>query len=180
MCAEVLVLPSPRHRYSEATHIRAREDNGPDIVENLLCLCPTCHVLFDAGALHRLPVRSPPPPALGWQRPAAARKRAVGAPQALRPSIDAHPLGPWPGTTVRPHSPTTKIRASCGPAPAHRRQIPSFCLVRSDAARVPPALEEPLLQLFPEGSWVLLERQVELPEGKLPSRSQLRSVTHRH
>ncbi|WP_329619367.1 HNH endonuclease [Streptomyces sp. NBC_01255] len=50
MCAEVLVLPSPRHRYSEAAHIRAREDNGPDIVENLLCLCPTCHVLFDAGA----------------------------------------------------------------------------------------------------------------------------------
>ncbi|MEU6215105.1 HNH endonuclease [Streptomyces sp. NPDC047023] len=28
----------------------AREDNGPDIVENLLCLCPTCHVLFDTGA----------------------------------------------------------------------------------------------------------------------------------
>lgn len=50
MCATVLALPSPRHRYSEAAHIRAREDNGPDIVENLLCLCPTCHVLFDAGA----------------------------------------------------------------------------------------------------------------------------------
>ncbi|WP_434403122.1 HNH endonuclease [Streptomyces sp. NBC_01353] len=29
------------------------EDNGPDIVENLLCLCPTCHVLFDAGAWSR-------------------------------------------------------------------------------------------------------------------------------
>ncbi|CAM5551718.1 HNH endonuclease [Streptomyces avidinii] len=50
MRAEVLVLPSPRHRYSEAAHIRAREDNGPDIVENLLRLCPTCHILFDAGA----------------------------------------------------------------------------------------------------------------------------------
>ncbi|MEU9034865.1 HNH endonuclease [Streptomyces sp. NPDC048352] len=50
MCAQVLALPSPRHRYSEAAHIRAREDNGPDIVENLLCLCPTCHVLFDTGA----------------------------------------------------------------------------------------------------------------------------------
>ncbi|MGW2303980.1 HNH endonuclease [Streptomyces sp. NPDC001809] len=50
MCAVVLVLPSPRHRYSEAAHIRAREDDGPDVVENLLCLCPNCHVLFDAGA----------------------------------------------------------------------------------------------------------------------------------
>ncbi|MFD7627803.1 HNH endonuclease [Streptomyces sp. NPDC059851] len=50
MCAAVLVLPSPRHRYSEAAHIRAREDDGPDVVENLLCLCPNCHVLFDAGA----------------------------------------------------------------------------------------------------------------------------------
>lgn len=50
MCATVLALPSPRHRYSEAAHIRAREDNGPDIVENRLCLCPTCHVLFDTGA----------------------------------------------------------------------------------------------------------------------------------
>ncbi|MFI9583492.1 HNH endonuclease [Streptomyces sp. NPDC052236] len=50
MCATALVLPSPRDRYSEAAHIRAREDNGPDIVENLLCLCPNCHVLYDAGA----------------------------------------------------------------------------------------------------------------------------------
>lgn len=49
-CTEILVLPPPRHRYSEAAHIRAREDGGPDIVENLLCLCPNCHTLFDAGA----------------------------------------------------------------------------------------------------------------------------------
>ncbi|MFC4464020.1 HNH endonuclease [Streptomyces xiangluensis] len=44
------VLPSPRHRYSEAAHIRAREDGGPDLTENLLCLCPNCHVRFDGGA----------------------------------------------------------------------------------------------------------------------------------
>ncbi|MFG2148833.1 HNH endonuclease [Streptomyces sp. NPDC048696] len=50
MCDTVLTLPAPRARYSEAAHIQAREDHGPDIVENLLCLCPNCHVLFDAGA----------------------------------------------------------------------------------------------------------------------------------
>ncbi|MHC3456144.1 HNH endonuclease [Streptomyces prasinus] len=50
ICATTLVLPSPRHRYSEAAHIRAREHGGPDLTENLLCLCPNCHVLFDAGA----------------------------------------------------------------------------------------------------------------------------------
>jgi 5-methylcytosine-specific restriction endonuclease McrA len=51
MCGTVLVLPAPRHRSSEAAHIRAREDGGPDVVENLLCLCPNCHTRFDAGAL---------------------------------------------------------------------------------------------------------------------------------
>ncbi|WP_107097958.1 HNH endonuclease [Streptomyces atriruber] len=50
MCATPLVLPSPRHRYSEAAHIRAREHGGPDLTENLLYLCPNCHVLFDGGA----------------------------------------------------------------------------------------------------------------------------------
>lgn len=51
ICDTVLVLPPPRHRSSEAAHIRAREDGGPDVVENLLCLCPNCHTRFDAGAL---------------------------------------------------------------------------------------------------------------------------------
>ena len=50
ICATTLVLPSPRHRYSEAAHIRAKEDGGPDLTENLLCLCPNCHVRFDGGA----------------------------------------------------------------------------------------------------------------------------------
>ena len=50
MCREVLVLPAPLNRYSEGAHIRARGDGGPDTVENLLCLCPNCHVLFDFGA----------------------------------------------------------------------------------------------------------------------------------
>ncbi|MEU6926617.1 HNH endonuclease [Streptomyces sp. NPDC046631] len=50
ICSTTLFLPSPRHRYSEAAHIRAREHGGPDLTENLLCLCPNCHVLFDTGA----------------------------------------------------------------------------------------------------------------------------------
>lgn len=50
ICATALILPPPRHSYSEAAHIRAREHGGPDLTENLLCLCPNCHVLFDAGA----------------------------------------------------------------------------------------------------------------------------------
>ena len=39
--------------YAEAAHIRplGRPHNGPDVLGNLLCLCPNHHVLFDNGAL---------------------------------------------------------------------------------------------------------------------------------
>ena len=39
--------------YAEAAHIRplGRPHDGPDALENLLCLCPNHHVLFDNGAL---------------------------------------------------------------------------------------------------------------------------------
>jgi predicted restriction endonuclease len=39
--------------YSEAAHIRGlgRPHNGPDVQDNVLCLCPNCHFLFDTGAL---------------------------------------------------------------------------------------------------------------------------------
>ncbi|WP_326567262.1 YDG/SRA domain-containing protein [Amycolatopsis rhabdoformis] len=39
--------------YSEGAHIQALGGlhQGEDRVENMLCLCPNCHVLFDAGAL---------------------------------------------------------------------------------------------------------------------------------
>lgn len=39
--------------YAEAAHIQplGRPHNGPDILENLLCLCPNCHVLFDFGGI---------------------------------------------------------------------------------------------------------------------------------
>jgi putative restriction endonuclease len=38
----------------EAAHIRALgfPHNGPAVLENLLCLCPNDHVLFDAGAIY--------------------------------------------------------------------------------------------------------------------------------
>ncbi|WP_445170551.1 YDG/SRA domain-containing protein [Mycolicibacterium sp. Dal123E01] len=38
--------------YAEAAHIQALGvlHNGPDVVQNLLCLCPNDHVRFDAGA----------------------------------------------------------------------------------------------------------------------------------
>ena len=39
--------------YAEAAHIRplGRPHNGPDTLENLLCLCPNHHVLFDLGGI---------------------------------------------------------------------------------------------------------------------------------
>jgi putative restriction endonuclease len=39
--------------YSEGAHIRAlgQPHAGPDVPQNVLCLCPNCHVLFDNGAL---------------------------------------------------------------------------------------------------------------------------------
>jgi putative restriction endonuclease len=38
--------------YAEACHIKplGRPHNGPDVPENILCLCPNCHVRFDRGA----------------------------------------------------------------------------------------------------------------------------------
>lgn len=52
MCRTVLRIPSPAGTYSEAAHIQAlgAPHGGPDRIENLLCLCPNCHILFDNGA----------------------------------------------------------------------------------------------------------------------------------
>ncbi|RPK38635.1 HNH endonuclease [Streptomyces sp. ADI93-02] len=51
-CGTVIELPAPPFAYSEAAHIQAlgAPHNGPDRVENVLCLCPNCHVRFDMGA----------------------------------------------------------------------------------------------------------------------------------
>jgi predicted restriction endonuclease len=51
MCRNRLELPGG-FAYSEGAHIQAlgRPHCGPDVTENVLCLCPSCHVLFDNGA----------------------------------------------------------------------------------------------------------------------------------
>lgn len=46
-----ITLTGPSGPYAEAAHIRplGEPHNGPDIRENILCLCPNHHVLFDLG-----------------------------------------------------------------------------------------------------------------------------------
>jgi putative restriction endonuclease len=48
-----VVLGSSAGPYAEAAHIRplGEPHRGPDIIENILCLCPNHHVLFDLGAI---------------------------------------------------------------------------------------------------------------------------------
>jgi putative restriction endonuclease len=46
-------LECPAGPYAEAAHIRplGAPHDGPDTADNLLCLCPNHHVLFDNGAV---------------------------------------------------------------------------------------------------------------------------------
>ncbi len=46
-------LECPAGPYSEAAHIRplGAPHDGPDTENNILCLCPNHHVLFDNGAV---------------------------------------------------------------------------------------------------------------------------------
>lgn len=46
-------LECPAGPYSEAAHVRplGAPHNGPDTKDNILCLCPNHHVLFDYGAI---------------------------------------------------------------------------------------------------------------------------------
>ncbi len=46
-------LECPAGPYAEAAHIRplGAPHNGPDTMDNILCLCPNDHVLFDNGAV---------------------------------------------------------------------------------------------------------------------------------
>lgn len=41
------------HGYAEGAHIRplAPPDSGPDVAENILCLCPNHHILLDMGGI---------------------------------------------------------------------------------------------------------------------------------
>lgn len=51
--SRICVSISPEQFYVEAAHIRplGHPHNGPDRPENMLVLCPNCHVQFDAGTL---------------------------------------------------------------------------------------------------------------------------------
>lgn len=46
-----VVINTNSGNYAEAAHIKplGQPHNGPDILENLLCLCPNHHVMFDFG-----------------------------------------------------------------------------------------------------------------------------------
>lgn len=39
--------------YSEVHHIKplGRPHNGPDVLENMICVCPNCHALLDLGGV---------------------------------------------------------------------------------------------------------------------------------
>lgn len=45
---------SNAHFYSEVHHIKplGMPHNGPDILSNMICVCPNCHILLDLGALN--------------------------------------------------------------------------------------------------------------------------------
>jgi putative restriction endonuclease len=51
VCGQALEVPGGR--YAEVAHIRplGRPHNGPGTMDNILCLCPNHHVLFDRGSL---------------------------------------------------------------------------------------------------------------------------------
>ncbi len=55
-CCQVcgIRLVTPSGPYAECCHIKplGRPHNGPDIIENVLCLCPNHHVMFDTHTLH--------------------------------------------------------------------------------------------------------------------------------
>ena len=47
-------IETPAGPYAEAAHVQAlgTPHNGPDTLDNVLCLCPNDHVRFDAGAIY--------------------------------------------------------------------------------------------------------------------------------
>lgn len=46
-------LETPGGPYAEAAHVKplGKPHNGPDVIANILCLCPNHHTLFDFGAV---------------------------------------------------------------------------------------------------------------------------------
>jgi putative restriction endonuclease len=49
-----VVLATPGGPYAECCHVRplGRPHDGPDSLDNVLCLCPNHHAQFDMGGLH--------------------------------------------------------------------------------------------------------------------------------
>jgi len=49
-----VTVSTPTSTYSIGAHIRGlgKPHNGPDIVSNMLCLCPNCHLMFDFGTFY--------------------------------------------------------------------------------------------------------------------------------
>ena len=52
ICSHYVELQDGR-RYAECHHIKpiGEPHNGPDVIENLICVCPNCHVLLDYGVI---------------------------------------------------------------------------------------------------------------------------------
>lgn len=66
-----LRIDTPGGPYAEAAHIRAlgKPHDGPDVRNNVLCLCPNHHVMFDAGAIYV---------DMAWTVRMSADRKAVG------------------------------------------------------------------------------------------------------
>ena len=52
ICNKYIELQDGR-RYSECHHIKplGEPHNGPDVIDNLICVCPNCHVQLDYGVI---------------------------------------------------------------------------------------------------------------------------------
>ncbi|RUO71651.1 HNH endonuclease [Idiomarina ramblicola] len=52
LCGIALNMPEGK-KYAEAHHIQplGKPHNGPDIIENMICLCPNHHAMLDYGAI---------------------------------------------------------------------------------------------------------------------------------
>ena len=77
-----LDLPNGK-RYAEAHHIFPLSHGGPDVEENVLCVCPNCHVLLDYEAveidLSGLKTQHPINPDFVSRHNARVRRTASGA-----------------------------------------------------------------------------------------------------
>lgn len=53
LCGTAIVIKESKQFYAEAHHIKPLgvPHNGPDILENILCVCPNHHVQLDYGAI---------------------------------------------------------------------------------------------------------------------------------